>query len=205
MFFKKRKKPDAAKPAPVAENKPAPNADFFASPPPRPDEPRPAAPAPAPKPAPAPAPAPQSATVSSIAIADLSQLLTATGKPVRASIVGDWYAFGANQFGISTDSVPASEGDEFLATATVAALDGGAGDDAAQFGFGPIFLDAEGKVIRWFRSHDKPAQTGSEVQSKGRAPAGTVSAKLALRGAKSEQTEGVYTLGARNLRLEKAS
>jgi hypothetical protein len=197
MFFKKRKK--AATTAPYKADKTAAADDFFTSPPKATTSPRqPVGPEPT-----------SSAAVrigsgSSIAIADISQLVTGSGKPTRSTVVGEWFAFRANQIGISKDAVAAAEGDVFSAMATVTLLDQGQGDQAAQFGFGPIFYDAQGNVVRWFKGFEKPNQQASELKSDGRAPAGTVSVRLAFRGPKSDE-ESVYTVGARNLQMRKTA
>lgn len=166
--------------------------------PPQPETPRP-------RPVPA-APTPPDLSRSEISVTDLSQMVTSSGRPARGSADAGLLAFGPDQGGRSTDALAAREGDVFRATAHVQLVRPATNDRQSNFSFGPICLDAEGNVLRSWRRFDPPASAPTELAVEVRAPAGTTSVRIGLRGPGSKDGEPAdYVVGFSSVRLAKSA
>jgi hypothetical protein len=201
MMFWKRKKAEPVKAPASGNQKAATSADagVFGQGKTAPQIPPAAAPAAAPAQAPAAA-----ADVGAIVVNDASQLVSSSGRPSPAVMQGEWCVLANSQVGRSAQSLPASEGDIFVATGVVTQLNPNPAGQPAGFCFGPIFLDAGENVLRWWATFDKPSTDASEVSARARAPAGTVSVRAAIRGPKVDGAEADYALGIRSIKVEKA-
>jgi len=149
-----------------------------------------------------------SAHVSSllIVVTEIAQLELAPGRPATGVVEGGWLQLGSRDGGRTAVSFPAREGDVFEGTATTVLIDPGANGLPSRFMFGPIFLDAEEKVLTWWKPFPKPAGAPTEITVTEQAPAGTASVRLGVRGTYDSKGEtGDYVVGFAHARLAKVS
>lgn len=231
MMFWKRKdkagKPDQRKAVPAKSSSSPPtsrDAAIFGS---EAQTPRPApAPAPASAPEPAaaaapvaPAPAATSAPVSapsgqgsvsagaSLSVSDMTELVSTTGRPAKGSMAGKWFALGPSEGGRSAAALQAAEGDNYRATASVTLLKPSTNGIESGYFFGPLFLDKDGNVLKWWKKFDMPAAgQPAEISVEYAAPAGTESVRLGLNGTVNPKGDpGDYVVGFSDARLEKVT
>jgi pimeloyl-ACP methyl ester carboxylesterase len=143
----------------------------------------------------------------SIVVNQMSDLMSASrGKPKGAKD-GEWFVFGRSQGGRSAIAVPAMEGDRFRATASVRLVTPGTNGFESGFYFGPLFFDAEGKVVTWWARQDMPkAGEVTKVSVERVAPPRTASVRLGMNGPyDSSGNTADYVVGINSPRLHKVS
>ena len=139
-----------------------------------------------------------------IVVTDVAQLELAPGRPATGIVENGWLQLGSKDGGRTVESCPAREGDVFVGTATTVLIDPGANGLQSRFMFGPVFLDADEKVLTWWKPFPKPASTPTEITVSEQAPAGTASVRLGVRGTYDAKGEtGDYVVGFANARLAK--
>lgn len=122
-----------------------------------------------------------------------------------AGQTGDWLSVAPYRAAVSAHSLPAKEGDRFRATGHAILIEPQRSGPPLPFAFGPIFYDAEGKIIQWWMSIPYPASSNPfEIASASVAPAGAVSVRLAMRGGWDPSgTPTDFVVGFASLRMEK--
>jgi len=151
------------------------------------------------------APADENASLL-LAISRIDQLEQSSGQQASGKFDRGWLWLGAGDGGRSVQSFPAAEGELFTAQATLALLDPGRNNIDSRFFFGPIFFDADGKVLLWWKPFNKPGAEPTDVAVETRAPEGTTSVKLGISGSwDSSGSAGDYVVGFANARLLKRS
>lgn len=151
------------------------------------------------------APADENASLL-LAISRVDQLEQSSGQQAGGKVDRGWLWLGAGDGGRSVQSFPAVEGELFTAQATLALLDPGRNNIDSRFFFGPIFFDADGKVLMWWKPFNKPGADPADVAVEARAPEGTASVKLGIHGSwDASGNAGDYVVGFANARLLKRS
>lgn len=141
-----------------------------------------------------------------LAISRIDQLEQSSGLEASGKFDRGWLWLGAGEGGRSVQSFPATEGDLFAAQATLALLDAGRNNIDSRFFFGPIFFDANGKVLLWWKPFNKPGTEPADVAVETRAPEGAASVKLGISGSwDASGNAGDYVVGFANVSLMKRS
>jgi hypothetical protein len=141
-----------------------------------------------------------------LTMTSIDQLEQASGQMAGGTFEGGWLKLCAGHGGRTVRAFPANEGDLFATHATIALIDPGQNNIQSRFFFGPIFFDADGNVLLWWKPFNKPDTKAVDVVVETRAPAGTATVKLGIHGSwDASGKAGDYIVGFANARLEKRS
>ncbi len=155
--------------------------------------------------------APEAAQTSAgnavIRITDIAELVVATGGlPATGEVSHGWLALGPKDGGWSIDAIDAREGDVFVATAVTILISPGENGTPSRYRFGPMFFDADDKVLTWWTPFDKPVEKASEISVTATAPAGTAKVRLGVRGTFDAKGEtGDYRVGFSSPQLSRVA
>jgi hypothetical protein len=139
-----------------------------------------------------------------VVVTEVAQLEWVPGRPATGVFEGGWLQLGSTDGGRTVASFPAREGDVFEGTAITVLVDPGANGLPSRFMFGPMFLDADEKVLTWWKPFPKPSNEPAEITVTEQAPAGTASVRLGVRGTWDSKGEtGDYVVGFAHARLAK--
>ncbi len=86
-----------------------------------------------------------------LAIENLDDLVAVAGSPIGGEFISGEYIVGPKQGGRSKRLLPAREGEVWNLSSTLRIVYRSLGDTEATILAGPLFFDADGKVLHWWR------------------------------------------------------
>lgn len=120
-----------------------------------------------------------STSTGQLAIRNLDELVAVAGNPIGGDFVSGEYIAGPKQGGRSKRFLPAREGEIWKLSSTVRIVYRSSGDTDATILAGPIFFDADGKVLQWWRP--LPCVEGP-ISVEAVAPSGTAKVAAGIYG-----------------------